>query len=210
MKRPRLIARQSGNPRGLLGEIVAGVMAYETANVNQQAVQRFNLETTDRVIDVGTGHGRALQHLASHVPDGMVVGVDHSPLMCRKAARFNSRLVDSGQVRIECADTRALPFADETFDAALAVHTVYFWQPIEPHLNELARVLRSGGRLVLAFLPDSNPATRQFPVETYTFRPVPQVGASLRACGFGFIAVSYETHGDGQVAFVAAGKESEE
>lgn len=204
MKRPLFIARQSANPRGALGAIVAQVMAHETMRVNDHAVQRLKLARSDQVIDVGTGHGRALQHLASQVPQGRVVGVDHSPLMCRKAARFNSKLVDSGQVRIECADTHALPFAEETFDAALAVHTVYFWQPIEPHLSELARVLRSGGRLVLAFLADGNPATRQFPSAVYRFRSTAQVEASLRTCGFGSITASYEAEGDGDVVFVVA------
>lgn len=209
MKRPLFIARQSANPRGALGAIVAQVMAHETVRVNDHAIQRLKLARSDQVIDVGTGHGRALQHLASQVPEGRVVGVDHSPLMCRKAARFSRKLVGSGQVRIECADTRALPFSEATFDAALAVHTVYFWQPIEPHLSELARVLRSGGRLVLAFRAESNPAIRQFPSAVYRFRPTAQVEASLRACGFGSIKVSSEADGEGDIAFVVATRVSE-
>ena len=101
------------------------------------------------------------------------------------AAKTNRTVIRKGRVRIEKASSDKLPFANESFDAALAMHTLYFWQPAEPHLAEIARVLKRGGRFVLGFRPAEDKAvTRQFPESVYTFRSTDQVEALLMSAGF--------------------------
>jgi len=135
-------------------------------------------------LDIGTGNGLSLRHLASRVGEGTVVGVDHSPVMCRRAEKNNKSLIDEGSVSVVCACSDDLPFETEHFDAAMSVHTLYFWDPAEPHLKEIARVLRPGGRLVLAFRPDTDPATSNFPNSIYTFRSIEEIESLADSCGF--------------------------
>lgn len=184
MRRPEIIARQGGMPSGLLGRIVAPIMQRETAAVNRRAVALLDPEPGENILDVGSGNGLALRHIATLIGDGLVVGVDHSPVMCRRAFRNNIQAIRDGRVRVERGESDNLPFDTGFFDAAVCVHTLYFWNPPEPHLLDIARVIRPGGRFVLAFRPGSDPATSDFPASVYTFRSQDGVQALLKSCGF--------------------------
>ena len=184
MRRPEFIAKHGGMPSGWLGRFVASVMERETTAINQDAVALLDPKEGESVLDVGTGNGISLQHLAARVEEGTVVGVDHSPVMCDRAARNNKALVANGRVTIMCARSDDLPFETGYFDAAMSAHTLYFWNPAEPHLKEIARVLRPGGKLVLAFRPSSDPATADFPTSVYTFRSIEEIESLADECGF--------------------------
>ena len=70
MKRPVFIARQSARPSGLLGRVIAGVMARETADLNERALRLLGPSPFDRVLEVGFGHGRTIERLANAVYNG--------------------------------------------------------------------------------------------------------------------------------------------
>jgi ubiquinone/menaquinone biosynthesis C-methylase UbiE len=159
-------------------------MERETTAINQHAIALLDPQVGEAVLDVGTGNGLSLRHLASRVGEGTVVGADHSPVMCRRAEKNNKTLIDEGLVSVVCACSDDLPFETGHFDAAMSVHTLYFWDPAEPHLKEIARVLRPGGKLVLAFRRDTEPATSDFPNSIYTFRSVEEVEDLVTSCGF--------------------------
>lgn len=184
MRRPEIIAKHGGMPHGWLGRIVASVMEKETAMINQVAVALLDPKEGEAVLDVGTGNGISLQHLAARVGEGIVMGVDHSPVMCERAARNNKALVAKGRVKVRCARSDDMPLETGFFDAAMSVHTLYFWNPAEPHLEEIARALRPGGRLVLVFRPSSDPATPEFPTSVYTFRSIEEIESLVDECGF--------------------------
>ena len=185
MRRPEFIALQGRRPHGILGAIIARVMANETAADNKQAIALLGLKENDHVLDVGTGHGRSLGTIAALAPKGVAVGVDNSDVALRIAVSNHRALVDTGRVRVERAHSDALPFGEATFDRAMAVHTLYFWNPPEPHLREIARVLKPNGKFVLGFRPaEDELVTKRFPSSVYTFRTVAEVGSLLAEAGF--------------------------
>jgi ubiquinone/menaquinone biosynthesis C-methylase UbiE len=201
MRRPEFIAKHGGMPHGWLGRFVASVMERETTAINQDAIALLNPTKGEAVLDVGTGNGISLRHLATRVGQGTVVGVDHSPVMCTRAASNNKSLIADGRVKVQCVGSDNLPFETGYFDAAMSVHTLYFWNPAEPHLKEIARVLRPGGRLVLAFRPSSDPATSDFPASVYTFRSIEEVESLADSCGFENF--SFENGRDSEVLLCA-------
>ena len=188
MRRPEFIAKHGGMPVGWLGRVVASIMERETTAINQDAIALLEPKVGEAVLDVGTGNGLSLRHLASRVGEGTVVGVDHSPVMCLRAEKNNKSLIDEGPVSVVCACSDDLPFETGHFDAAMSVHTLYFWDPAEPHVKEIARVLRPGGRLVLAVRPDTDPATSDFPNSIYTFRSIEEVEGLAISCGFEIVS----------------------
>jgi len=184
VRRPEFIARQACRPTGLLGRALARWMAVETAGANDAALKLLHLRETDRVLEIGFGHGHTIERAAERVPRGSVVGVDHSEAMLFAARRRCAALIADGRVELHCGDSAHLPFADGRFDKALAVHTLYFWQPLAQHMREIRRVLSAGGRLVLAYRPAGARAATDFPSEIYTFRTSDEVHDLLIAADF--------------------------
>jgi ubiquinone/menaquinone biosynthesis C-methylase UbiE len=96
-----------------------------------------------QVLDAGCGTGGFLAKLAKTRTDLALVGVDWSPAGARRAAQKSPARVVRGSVN-------QLPFADASFDAAIAADVLCHGQ-VEPAraLAELRRVLRPGALLVV-------------------------------------------------------------
>jgi SAM-dependent methyltransferase len=102
-----------------------------------------------KVLDLGTGTGKAARLAAERFPDAEVVGVDLADGMIKQArALLPPELGD--RVRFEVADASELPFGDRAFDLVVLLNMI-------PFFDELARVTAPGGAVVLAAIsgPDT-------------------------------------------------------
>lgn len=180
MRRPQFIAEHARNARGLLGRLIAFIMARETWSENLRAMDALGIEQADHVLDIGCGHGRSLTELAARAPRGRVVGVDPSDLMVEIAAHRNRPLIKAARVDVILSSVESLPFSDDMFDKAQCVHVLYFWKDIETSLREVARVLKPGGRLGLLFRTNGDlKAVASFPPEIYRFPALADISAAL-------------------------------
>src|ERR1051326_3463428 len=112
MRRPQFIARQSRRPTGLLGSLLARIMAKETAAENNKALELLHLNPTDYVLEIGFGHGRTLAKAAVAASKGLVAGVDISDTMVDMAARYNSALLAAGRLEINSNAGETLSYPD--------------------------------------------------------------------------------------------------
>lgn len=185
MTKPEFIARQSRRPTGLLGGIVARVMACETRTENARALQLVDLQDGDSLIDIGCGHGEALFQADAMARIKDSVGVDFSDVMLKRARARNRDAVWDTRLTFHCADTVSLPFTDNRFDSALSVHTVYFWPDPADHLTEAFRILHPGGRFVLCYRSTADKrAVATFPGTVYRFPSVLEVEKMMGDVGF--------------------------
>lgn len=92
-----------------------------------------------RVLEVGPGEGELAERMRSELGCD-VVAIDQSERMVE--------LTRKRGVHARLGDVQDLPFDDGEFDCAVAAWMLYHVGDIERALGELARVLRSGGRLV--------------------------------------------------------------
>ncbi len=185
MRRPHFIAAQSRCPSGWLGWLIGSVMVHETAAVNDVVLAALALAATDRVLDVGCGSGRTVERAALAVPLGRVAGLDLSDEMLRLATRRCRNLIDAGKVELRRGDACALPYAAQSFDKVLSVHTIYFWADPLAVVGEIHRVLAPGGRLVLGFRPKEDAQfVANFPASVYRFHSTDDVRCLLFDAGF--------------------------
>ncbi len=104
----------------------------------------------EAVLDVGCGSGAAVAFVAGQVgPSGRAIGLDRFPERLATAfARYPMvGLAAPGAVG---GEAQALPFADASFDAVLCVNVLEAILDRPRALAEMRRVLRPGGRIVLA------------------------------------------------------------
>jgi SAM-dependent methyltransferase len=98
------------------------------------------------VVDVGCGTGRALPVLRDAVgPTGVVVGLDLTPQMLAVAHDLGR----AAAATLVVADASQLPLADSSVDAVFAAGLLMHLPDPVDGMRELARVTRTGGRLVL-------------------------------------------------------------
>ncbi|MEU4162120.1 class I SAM-dependent methyltransferase [Actinoplanes sp. NPDC026670] len=97
-------------------------------------------------VDIGCGTGRALPALRAAVgPDGVVIGIDHTPQMLAEAV---TRGHDC-QALLLRADARHLPLPAGSVDAIFAAGLINHLPHPATGLRELARITRPGGKLIL-------------------------------------------------------------
>ena len=87
MRRPAFIARQAGCPDGLLGRLLLGVMARETARFNAEILDVLMTSNGEHVLELGYGHGRTLVAAAGRAPGARFSGIDVAPAAAKAAIR---------------------------------------------------------------------------------------------------------------------------
>lgn len=99
------------------------------------------------VLDIASGDGVLSELLCRRARS--VTCLDRSEAVI-EAARH--RLAQRGNVSFRVGDMHALPFADNSFDQVFSLHALTYSRAPETALEESARVLRPGGRLIVATL----------------------------------------------------------
>lgn len=187
--KPEWIARQSAHPTGLVGHLVARVMALDSAAVNRRAVARLDPVAGERILELGCGHGRTLRRVAARQGHGFAAGVDPSEVMLAIARSHLHREIADGRAQVDEGDADRIPHADAAFDKVFSVNTLYFWRRLDSGLRELRRVLRPRGELLLVFRDGSDgSAAAELPTSVYTLRSAEEVADELQAAGFGAVA----------------------
>jgi phosphatidylethanolamine/phosphatidyl-N-methylethanolamine N-methyltransferase len=102
-----------------------------------------NASNYDRIIEAGVGTGNNLSYYNGQT----ITGIDISSQMIGAARKKSTDLPNN--IYLQVADIQNLPFADDTFDAAVA--TFVFCSVPDPKkgLSEMRRVVKPGGRIYL-------------------------------------------------------------
>jgi arsenite methyltransferase len=109
-----------------------------------------SIHSGEKILDIGCGAGLDMI-LASRLvgPAGRVCGIDLTPEMVEKA-RANFDRAGASNVSALVAGAEAIPYDDDTFDAATSNGALNLSPLKEQSLREIYRVLRPAGRLQLA------------------------------------------------------------
>lgn len=112
----------------------------------------INLRNLD-VLEVGCGRGGGAEYIKRNLKPRTMVGIDFS----ESAVAFCNQNHQIRGLSFETADALSLPFQDESFDAVMNVESSHCYDSMDVFLNQVMRVLRAGGTLLLA---DFRPANK--------------------------------------------------
>jgi SAM-dependent methyltransferase len=196
------LTAQGVKPSGVFGWVTAWTMPLLFRSLYAKVARVLDLQPEDEVLDVACGSGVFLRRYGAGAR--RIAGIDHSGIQVRIARQQHRKRIAAGTAEIVRGDSAALPWGDATFSAVTCNCIGCFAQPLQS-AREMHRVLRPGGRLVLAvdFYPDEESARRaeqKWGLPTWTEA---EARTMLADAGFTDVSVSH----DGAVTLARATKE---
>ena len=119
--------------------------------------KHFSLTSSSSLLDVGCAKGFMLHDLEELIPGIAVSGVDISDYAIEHA-------MEDVQSKVQVADARNLPFADNSFDIVIAINTIHNLEREDcaKALREIERVSRKGSFITVDAYRDDEEKERMF------------------------------------------------
>ncbi|MET1171852.1 methyltransferase domain-containing protein [Paenibacillus amylolyticus] len=92
------------------------------------------------VLEVGCGKGRILKRIHEKLPDCRLYGIDISPVMLSAVPEY---------VKTTVGEIEFLPYGDNSFDVVYAVECIEHSPNLKAAVNELVRVCKPGGKVII-------------------------------------------------------------
>ena len=136
-------------PVGLGGKLMVAMMNLGHTPVATWGLEFLHLSPDAKVLDCGCGGGANMKRLLKKCPQGIVKGIDYSPVSVQKARSLNRAAIQEGRCVVWQGSVERIIFAKDWFDAVTAFETVYFWPDLPRCFREVYRVLRPGGTFLI-------------------------------------------------------------
>ena len=142
------------------------------SKARQRAINMAAIKNGETILEVAFGTGLNFVEILKRNPQGWVNGIDVSMKMLERARK---RISKTGQdnYTLYLGDCRHLPFEDGTFDILMTQYLLDIL-PVEdfiPILLEFSRVLKDGGRIVLANMTKGERWLNKIYEEIYKLKP---------------------------------------
>ena len=162
------VRRLYDGPRGAVLKYSSLLSLHEPLMGQLFRSRRFDVSQFETILDAGSGAGQIIRHLLKMADlKTRIVGFDLSLEMLRRA---RERL-QSDRPCFVAADLMQMPFRDGSFDCITCGYVLEHLPDPLPGLEELARVLKPGGTVLLLATEDSPPGlltSRTWKCRTYS------------------------------------------
>ena len=179
-----LMKSQFAKPQGKAGEfftLAMNVINFKLYNAVYNFVPK---DEGAKILDVGFGNGDMLKRLSEKL-DAVLYGIDISEDMRTASTKANAKAIAEERMFLKTAAVEDIPFEDGFFDTVYTINTVYFWQDPHKALDEVARVLKDGGRFICAFYSrDYFERKKSFMSENETYYSPKELKELVRGHGF--------------------------
>lgn len=195
----RSVAAQLRKPSGEWAEQISEFMSRGNALLIQRSIDAMCFEEGCCVLEVGMGNGMHVQDIMSKNKNGSYTGYDYSEDMVSIATGVNQELAKHRDVTFVSGNASAMPFKDNSFHQILTVNTIYFWDDVVAITNELKRVLKKQGQLVVGMRPEE--LMKTYPMTKWGFTLYTAEGAKslLEEHGFNVTSVKEEKEPEQEV-----------
>lgn len=130
---------------------------YASKNWFRWVGERTGFTAGDQILDVGCGTGWFWEANESCLPEGLKVSLlDQSEAMVSEARTRLRQLPILGEVTGHVERAEALPFPENSFDVVMAMHVIYHLTDPVKALDEMLRVLKPEGTLLITINSNSN------------------------------------------------------
>jgi malonyl-CoA O-methyltransferase len=190
---PRLDLRQVRRAFGRAASDYAAIAVLQR-EVESRLLEQlvYAKQSPARILDLGCGPGRASAELRKRYPGAELVALDLAlPMLVEAGRDWRWYTPKSRRFHRVCADARALPFAEGSFDLVFSSLCLQWVEDLPALLDGLRGLLRPGGLLLFStFGPETLIELREAfasadsAPHVSSFTPMQAVGDALMSAGF--------------------------
>ena len=181
-KNTRVMAENLRSPNTFFfGFIAKRLMLVGNQKVIEDSVERLNIKSEDKILEIGSGNGQALIEILKKNPKKIKV-IEISPI-------FRNHLKNKFAKKIEVYENDAKNLRgiinNSSIDKILLINVIYFLNPLELYLKELKRILNKDGTI---FIAGKFEAVKTFDDNVFQNKKITELLKVLKK----FFKVSYE------------------
>jgi ubiquinone/menaquinone biosynthesis C-methylase UbiE len=144
---------QFRQPTGYLGKIAGRLMTPRNKQLIDWTLEQLNIKPYQHMLEIGYGAGLTLQEVGRKLQIGFLAGIDHSAAMYQQAYQRNKRLVRQQLLQLHIGTVSELPYPSHYFHTIYGSNVHFFWKEPKYEFMQLARLLKTGGKLVMVYQP---------------------------------------------------------
>ena len=181
-KNTRIMAENLRSPNTFFFAFIAKrLMLAGNQKVIEDSVERLNVKSEDKILEIGSGNGQALIEILKKNPKKIKV-IEISPI-------FRNHLKNKFGKKIEVYENDAKNLKgiinNSSIDKILLINVIYFLNPLELYLKELKRILNKDGTI---FIAGKFEAVKTFDDNVFQNKKITELLKILKK----FFKVSYE------------------
>ena len=148
IKDTEIMAQNMRSPKHFIfGYIAKRIMLFGNQKVIEDSVARLGISNDDVVIEIGSGNGQALLEIEKKKPSKIYAVEISEDFRKDLFSRFNSAKIT---ITGNDAANLASIVSDKSIDKAILINVIYFLDPLDTYLEELKRVLKTSGVIIIA------------------------------------------------------------
>ncbi|MFT8363103.1 MAG: class I SAM-dependent methyltransferase [Sporolactobacillus sp.] len=137
---------QSKKPEGMLGKIMMKLWNKTYFTMTKWGLGFASIPQKEAIVDIGVGNGLTTHYLSQQAPSGSITGIDISKTAIAVARKNNS----AENIAFSVMSVADMSFSDQSFDLVTAFQTHFHWPSYIRGLEEIYRVLKDNGQVVIA------------------------------------------------------------
>jgi ubiquinone/menaquinone biosynthesis C-methylase UbiE len=188
----KFIANQFKNPTGLFGRFTSNLMIKNNHHNYQTMIKELDVRPGEKILEIGYGPGVGLNMLATECADCKIYGLDFSPLMYKRARKYNKAFLDKGTMVLEQGDFLKQDFIEKDFDKIFCLNVIYFWDELHTPFVKAFSLLKQGGLFCFYMASKESLVKMKAPDAVFNKYAIEEVESRLKSAGFTQVSNRYE------------------
>ncbi len=180
----KFIASKFKKPTGLFGIFASNIMIKGNKSKYDHLIKDLDIQPHDKLLEIGYGPGTGINTIAALYPTCTIHGIDFSPLMYKRASKYNKQYIDNGRLQLQYGDFLKVSVIGNNYDKIFCLNVVYFWNELKEPFEKLRSLLKTGGSFYIYMVDKKVLIEKKSPDSVFNKYDIEQVVEALKMAGF--------------------------
>jgi cyclopropane fatty-acyl-phospholipid synthase-like methyltransferase len=138
----------------------------------------------EKLLEIGYGPGTGINKIAERCSTCTIHGIDFSPLMYKRASKYNQSFIDKGNMVLQLGDFLSTTIVSNDYDKIFCLNVVYFWNELKQPFEKVLSLLKKGGAFHIYMADRSTLIEKKAPDSVFNKYSIEQIDEALKSAGF--------------------------